>query len=201
MTETPRWFSGTKAGHSQWYIERFRQMAREGEDLAGEARMVDAMIAPGSRVLDAGCGPGRVGGELHRRGHRVIGVDVDPELIAAAEIDHPGPRWIVGDLTSLDLAERGEAEKLDAAVVAGNVMNFVAEGTQGLVLQRLRAHIRPDGPIIVGYGLDRGYTIERFDADITDARLKVDQRFATWDLRPFGPTSSFAVTVLRIPPD
>ncbi|MGV7591880.1 SAM-dependent methyltransferase, partial [Mycobacterium kansasii] len=27
---TPRWFTDTKEGHSEWYIERFRTMAREG---------------------------------------------------------------------------------------------------------------------------------------------------------------------------
>ncbi|HIV59299.1 MAG TPA: class I SAM-dependent methyltransferase, partial [Candidatus Stackebrandtia faecavium] len=81
MTDSPRWFTDTQPGHSQWYIERFRKMAAEGADLAGEARFMDALMAPGSDVLDAGCGPGRVGGQLHDRGHGVVGVDVDPELI------------------------------------------------------------------------------------------------------------------------
>jgi SAM-dependent methyltransferase len=66
-------------------------MAAEGADLGGEARLVDAMVAPGSRLLDAGCGTGRTAAVLHARGHRVVGVDADPVLIAAAEADHPGP--------------------------------------------------------------------------------------------------------------
>jgi len=79
-------------------------MAADGADLGGEARMLDAMVAPCSRLLDAGCGPGRVGAELAARGHIVVGVDVDPLLIAAAEADHPGPRWIVADLADFDLS-------------------------------------------------------------------------------------------------
>ena len=51
-----------RLGHSEWYVERFRRMAAEGDDLAGEARLVDAMLPPWARVLDAGCGTGRVGG-------------------------------------------------------------------------------------------------------------------------------------------
>ena len=84
---TSKWIELTRAnpGHSSWYIERFRSMAAAGDDLDGEARLVDAMAARQSRILDAGCGPGRVGAALADRGHSVVGVDVDPELIAAAE--------------------------------------------------------------------------------------------------------------------
>lgn len=202
MSDIPRWFSDTKEGHSQWYIERFRTMARDGIDLAGEARLIDAIVAPGSRILDAGCGPGRVGGELFKRGHDVVGVDVDPELIAAAAADQPGPTWLVGnlatlDLAHLDLANGAQSEKFDAAVVAGNVMTFVAEGTEADVLRHLNDHVRPDGPIVIGFGLDRGYALAEFDADIASAGLLVDQRFATWDLRPFTANSDFNVTILR----
>jgi SAM-dependent methyltransferase len=40
--------------------------------------------APGRRTLDIGCGEGRVGAELARRGHRVVGVDSSPGMVAAA---------------------------------------------------------------------------------------------------------------------
>jgi hypothetical protein len=39
--------------HSTWYVERFRTMAAEGKDIFGEARLVDAMLGRGGRVLDA----------------------------------------------------------------------------------------------------------------------------------------------------
>ncbi|MGZ4452222.1 MAG: class I SAM-dependent methyltransferase, partial [Nocardioides sp.] len=136
MGEPTRWMTDTKEGHSQWYVERFRTMAAEGRDLGGEARLVDAMLPPGSRVLDAGCGPGRVGAILRERGHTVVGVDADPVLIAAAEEDHPGPRWLVADLAELDLPAMGEPEPFAGAVLAGNVIVFVTPGTEAEVLRR-----------------------------------------------------------------
>ena len=94
-------------GHSAWYIKRFKEMAAEGQDLDGEARFVDAMVPRGSRILDAGCGPGRVGGRLAALGHQVVGVDLDPALIAEAEIQFPGVPWLTRDLSTLDLAGEG----------------------------------------------------------------------------------------------
>lgn len=191
----PRWFTETKEGHSQWYVERFRTMASEGADLAGEARLIDAIAAPGSRILDAGCGPGRVGSELHARGHVVVGADADPVLIGAAEEDHPGPRWVVADLSRLQLDE----EPFDIAVVAGNVMVFVAAGTESQVLARIGAHVRSGGRIVLGFALDRGYSLDRFDQDVEAVGLVLEQRFATWDLVPFSDGVDFAVSFLRVP--
>jgi len=199
MASTPRWFTQHQAGHSQWYIERFRRMAAEGADLAGEARLVDAMLPRGARVLDAGCGPGRVGAELAARGHDVVGVDVDPALIEAAKADHPGPVWLVSDLTELDLAAAGQPRLFDGAVCAGNVMPYLAPGTGSAALARIRAHLHPDAFAVIGFGLDRGYTLEEFDADLAAAGFTLEHRFATWDLRPWTPASTFAVSVLRSP--
>ncbi len=196
MSTAPRWFTETSEGHSDWYVQRFREMAAQGHDLAGEARLIDAMVAPGARVLDAGCGPGRLGGELHARGHEVVGVDVDPVLIAAAEEDHPGPTWLVGDLAELDLPARGVTGKFDAAVMAGNVICFVAPGTEPVVLAAVAKHLADDGIFVVGFGAGRTLTWEQFDEVVAEAGLRVRQRFATWDLQPWHDDADFAVSVL-----
>ena len=199
MSEPTRWVTETDPGHSQWYIERFRQMRAEGADLDGEARLLDAIVPPSSRLLDAGCGPGRVAAALSARGHQVVGVDADEELVDAAGRDHPGPRWIVADLATLDLAAHGEPEPFDAVVVAGNVMTFLAPGTERDVLARLASHVHPDGAVVVGFGTDRGYAVADFDGHSAAAGLVLEQRFATWDLRPWSGTSTFCVTILRKP--
>ena len=197
VAKPTRWVTETKQGHSEWYVERFRAMAAEGRDLGGEARLVDAMLPPGSRVLDAGCGPGRVGAVLHERGHTVVGVDADPVLIAAAEEDHPGQRWLTADLAELDLAAMGESEPFAGAVLAGNVIVFVAPGTEAEVLRRVAAHVVDDGFVVVGFHTDRELTLPAFDEAVAQAGLRLEHRFATWDLRAWTGDADFAVNVLR----
>jgi 2-polyprenyl-3-methyl-5-hydroxy-6-metoxy-1,4-benzoquinol methylase len=181
-------------GHSQWYIDRFRTLAAQGADLDGEARLVDALVSRGARILDAGCGPGRLGGYLARMGHQVVGVDLDPVLIAAAEQDHPGPQWLVGDLSELDLPERA----FDVIVCAGNVMAFCAPSTRPGILRRLRSHLSDKGRLVVGFGAGRGYTFDDFLEDAHNAGLNADLLLSTWDLRPFSPEDDFLVAVFSI---
>ncbi len=201
MREPTRWELQVRANpdHSRWYVERFRQMAARGADLAGEARLVDAMLGRGSRVLDAGCGPGRVGAELAVRGHTVVGVDVDTVLVEAAQADHPGPTWLVGDLAELDLPSRGIADPFDVVVCAGNVLTFLAPGTEVDVLRRMAAHLAPGGRVVTGFGAGRGYAFDAFFADAAAAGLRVDVALSTWDLRPFDAGSDFLVAVLSRP--
>lgn len=184
----------TNPGHSRWYIERFRAMAAEGADLVGEARLVDAMVARGARILDAGCGSGRHTAYLQAAGHDVLGVDADAELIAAARADHPEGRFAVADLSELDLADE---PPFDAILAAGNVLVFLAPGTESLVLQRFAAHLAPDGFVVTGFHTDRELSVADFDRAIEISGLRIEHRFATWDLRAWQPDANFVVTVLR----
>ncbi|KWX20882.1 SAM-dependent methyltransferase [Mycolicibacterium wolinskyi] len=199
MVEQSIWMRKVEAdpGHSQWYVERFRSLARAGEDLAGEARLIDAIAPRAARILDAGCGPGRLGGHLFEAGHDVVGVDVDPALIEAAEQDHPGPRWLVGDLAELDLPARGIAEPFDVILSAGNVMTFLAPSTRVEVLARLRAHLRSDGRAVIGFGAGREYAFDQFLDDADAAGFTPDLLLSTWDLRPFTDDADFLVAILR----
>lgn len=203
MVEQSRWVQKTldDPNHSNWYVERFRQKAADGEDLAGEARLIDAMVGRQAHILDAGCGPGRIGGYLHQAGHHVVGVDVDPVLIAAAEQDHPGPTWLVGDLAELDLNDRlgrdpNAVTTFDAIVSAGNVMTFLAPSTRVEVLRRLGQHLKPDGRLVTGFGLGRDYEPDEFFGDVDAADLNIEVKLSTWDLRPFDADSTFLVSVL-----
>jgi SAM-dependent methyltransferase len=199
VTEPSRWTRLTEENpqHSAAYIQRFKDLAAAGHDLVGEARLVDAMLPRGSRVLDAGSGTGRIAAHLAAVGHEVVGVDGDPVLVAAAAAEQPGPTFLVGDLAELDLPARGIPDPFDAMVCAGNVVTFLAPSTRRDVLRRLLAHLRPGGRAAIGFGAGRGYDFDDFLADARATGWTPDLLLATWDLRPFTPESDFLVALLR----
>ncbi|HJC68921.1 bifunctional 2-polyprenyl-6-hydroxyphenol methylase/3-demethylubiquinol 3-O-methyltransferase UbiG [Brachybacterium sp. EE-P12] len=182
--------------HAKGYAERWRRLEAAGKDILGEARLLDAMAERGARILDAGCGSGRLGGHLARAGHDVVGVDLDPHLIEVARAEHPGARWEVGNLAALDLRDEGGARLLfDLQVSAGNVLTFLAGAERRPALAALASHLAPQGRLVVGFGLDRGYALEDFTADAEVEGLVLVQRFSSWDLRP--ASDDFLVGVLE----
>lgn len=188
--------------HSRRYAERWRRMEAEGMDVDGEARLIDAMAQRGSRILDAGCGTGRVGGYLARSGHRVTGVDLDEHLIEVAGEDHPDGDWYVADLEHLDaaaLAALGESEPFDLVFSAGNVFGFLSPASRGDVLAHLHAALRDGGRAVVGFGAGRGYDFADFLDDAGRAGFTVQGRYSTWQLDPFPAEvaeAEFLVAVL-----
>jgi SAM-dependent methyltransferase len=199
MSETNRWLEiiNNDPDHSTRYIERFEKMASEGRDLNGEARCIDAMVGRGSRILDAGCGPGRVGGKLFELGHTVVGIDIDPVLIEAAQSNHPGPTWIVGDLATTDMTSAPAGGDFDCIVCAGNVMRFLAPDTRRDVLANFRRGLAADGRAVIGFGSGGGpYDFSDYLDDVAAVDLTIDLKRSTWDLRPFSEESEFLVTVL-----
>jgi SAM-dependent methyltransferase len=199
VTEPSMWTRMTTENpqHSAAYIQRFRDLAAAGQDLVGEARLVDAMLPRGARILDAGSGTGRIGGHLAAAGHTVVGVDGDPVLVEEARREQPAAAWLVGDLAELDLPAAGIAEPFDVVLCAGNVMTFLAESTRGEVLRRFRAHVADGGRAAIGFGAGRGYAFEDFLADAAAAGWTPDLLLSTWDLRPFTPDAEFLVAILR----
>src|SRR3954467_1923876 len=85
------------AHYARRYAERFRAMAARGDDVHGEATFVTGLAEPPARVLDAGCGTGRVAIRLAGLGYAVVGVDLDASMLREARAEAPVLDWRVGD--------------------------------------------------------------------------------------------------------
>jgi SAM-dependent methyltransferase len=200
-----RWEQTVTGDRWKVYADRFAQHHADGVDLSGEARFVDALVPRCAAVLDAGCGTGRVAAALAAAGHRAVGVDKDAGLLEIARERYPrevypGVKYLESDLLALDadlLAEHGAETAFDAIVVAGNVLVYVAPGTERDVLGRLVALTAPGGRIVTGFATDREYGVADLDADAEAVGLAREFRFATWHLDPFTAESDWSVTVLR----
>ena len=165
-------------------------MAAKGQSIHGEADFV-CRFEPAS-VLDAGCGTGRVGIDLSRRGIEVVGVDLDEAMLAAARAKAPDLAWIAADLREVDVGRT-----FDVVVMPGNVMIFLAPGTEPEVVANMARHVSPGGRLIAGFQLRRGYELSRYDADCVAAGLELDARYSTWEGAPWKPGDDYAVSVHR----
>lgn len=173
------------------YDATYERRAAAGENVHGEADFVQR-FAPAS-VLDAGCGTGRVGRELARRGVDVTGVDIDPDMLGTARRRAPEVEWLLGDLATVDLERT-----FDAIVMAGNVMIFLTPGTEAAVVANLARHLTPGGVLIAGFQLAAGQlSIDDYDAFAQAAGLTLAERWATWDCEPWPARGDYAVSAHR----
>src|SRR3990170_2814283 len=169
-----RWLQNRSVS-GEVYDATYERRAAAGENVHGEADFVER-FAPAS-VLDAGCGTGRVGRELARRGLDVVGVDLDPEMLATARQKAHGVDWRLADLATVDLGR-----SFDAVVMAGNVMIFLAPGSEPAVVSNMARHLKPGGLLIAGFQIVPGQlTVERYDAIAGLAGLALAERWSTWD--------------------
>ncbi|PSL38421.1 methyltransferase family protein [Labedella gwakjiensis] len=131
------------------------------------------------RVIDAGCGPGRIAGHLRRLGLDVSGVDLSPGMVAIARRTYPDVDFAVGSLGAL---ETGDAS-------SGGVLawySIIHTETDGLaaVFEEFARVVVPGGWVLLAFqiGGERvrlvrpyGHDVEldaiRHDVDVVESAL------------------------------
>ncbi len=189
------------------YGAHFARLMADGIDVEGEARLADVLAPRGASILDAGSGMGRVGAALVARGHHVVGVDFDPEILDQSRRTFPELPLVdsrLDELTPSKLSGAGHPTAYDLVVCVGNVMILLAPDTERTVLANLAALLAADGRLLVGFnlsgapsGFSREYPVAEFVADYESVGLALEHRFAAYDLRPFSDDSEYVVHVLR----
>jgi SAM-dependent methyltransferase len=192
-------------GTDSSYAQRFEQLIEQGQDIDGEARLVDVLAPRAAAILDAGSGMGRVAGALAVRGHDVTAVEKDPDLVTRSRVRYPDVPVVACDLLELTpalLEAAGRPASYDVVVLVGNVMVYLADDTEVRALRTLGALLAPDGRMLVGFHPRKGpahsrdYPVERFAEHVAEAGLVLESLHGSYDLRP--PSDEYVVAVLGV---
>jgi SAM-dependent methyltransferase len=110
-SDEPEYLTATRAGHDTVAADYAALAAGllDGNPfdravLALFADLVrDAAADRGGRVVEVGCGPGRITAHLTGLGLDVFGIDLSPAMIEQARLRHPDLEFRVGQMTALDV--------------------------------------------------------------------------------------------------
>jgi SAM-dependent methyltransferase len=123
----------------------------------------------------------------------VVGVDLDPDMLATARRAAPAVEWHLADLAIVDLAR-----SFDAIVLAGNVMIFLTPGSEGAVVENMARHLREDGLLVAGFQLMPGrLSLQHYDEIAANAGFALMERWSTWERGAYTDGDRYAVSVHR----
>ncbi|MFC3986977.1 class I SAM-dependent methyltransferase [Actinoplanes siamensis] len=105
----------------------------------GEPDLIGRTIPPGSRILELGCGTGRLANVLAARGHRVTGVDESPAMLGHLR----GVTAVQARIQDLDLPET-----FDVVLLPSNLLSTVDAAVRRLFLDACARHLDPAGTLL-----------------------------------------------------
>jgi SAM-dependent methyltransferase len=117
-------------------VEVYRRLPPDGE-----AELVHAAVPAGAAVLDLGCGVGRIAGPLAALGHRVVGVDESPAMLALLPA---GVESIRSRIEDLDLQAR-----FGGVLLASHLVNTPDPDARAALLGTAGRHLAPGGVLLV----------------------------------------------------
>lgn len=195
-----RWARITGDNAGPGYAKRIAELAATGEHMHGEADLCAALVQPPARILDAGCGTGRVALRLTELGYECEGTDFDPSMIAVAAESSNDIDWHIGDL-----AEFESEQPFDVVLCAGNVIPLLGEGMLATTARNVRELLGGDGLFVSGFGIDAAHLpagcditpLADFDAACAAAEMSLVERFSTWEGAPYSADTGYAVSIHR----
>jgi ubiquinone/menaquinone biosynthesis C-methylase UbiE len=105
-------------------------------------------VQPGARLLDVPCGDGRLSLELARRGHRMTGVDISPDFLAAAREGSQREgleiEWRLSEMRELPWESR-----FDGAFCAGSSFGFLGDEGDAAFLDSVARTLKPGARFVI----------------------------------------------------
>lgn len=155
--------------------------------LERQLAVVDLALEVPGEVVDLGCGEGALALELARRGHAVVGVDLDARALAHARsrsgeraASAAEPRFVEADASEFDLS----AQDL---VVSVGALHAFGDGPEALT--RLLAKVRASGSrhVLLGLGFHSPPFPAEYEAFLgTRAGIERTHAENVWDAEAAG---------------
>jgi len=130
---------------------------------AGEPELIHAASHPHARILELGCGAGRMTHELLWLGHEVLGVDNCPDMLQWVR----GAETVLSDIETLELPQQ-----FDTVVLASHFINVPDERRRRQLLDVCREHLAPNGVVLVQrYAPDLLHGQHHTESQLGDVRI------------------------------
>ena len=158
---------------------------------AAEVEFIARQLPPAEfpELLDVACGPGRHAAALVARGYRLLGVDVNPDAVARAQLAVPRG----AEFRALDMRELGSlAARFDGVTSLWHSFGYFDDAANERVLREMRERLRPGGRLVIDVynrahfaAMPRAETSERNGERIattrswSEKRLRVELRYAS----------------------
>jgi SAM-dependent methyltransferase len=119
-------------------------------------------LRPGARILDVPCGFGRHAVELARRGFRVTGVDISPELIAQAR-QAAAAKGVTVEFRCGDMRRLAYRRRFDAVLNLFTSFGYFGDAADLKLLERFYQALRPGGWVAL-HLINRDWVLRNFQA-------------------------------------
>lgn len=139
-----------QSGATEW-----RRLDEHWLEFHVQLHLLTAHLAPGSRVLDIGSGPGRYTVELARRGHRLVAGDLSPEQVRLAReaVATAGVADAVEAIELLDARDlrRFDDNSFDAVLSMGPFYHLQTPGERQQACAEASRVLRPGGLLFASF--------------------------------------------------
>jgi cyclopropane fatty-acyl-phospholipid synthase-like methyltransferase len=136
------WFTGD----DHYFHDGFLTDQRADDDAAEILGLLD--LAPGARILDAGCGDGRIVVRLASLGFKVVGIDQDPAQVRRAQV-LAAERGIQVDVNVGAIEEFSPAQRFDAGLLWFTTWGFGSAEENRAILAHVAALLVPGGRLVL----------------------------------------------------
>ena len=170
-----------------------------------------AYIGDGVKLMDVGCGNGRLAERLEKEGKHVEyhGVDASPELIAIATAHKSiwrrvAAEFSVADITSPDWSARLPAGSFDVAVALAVLHHVPSFELRCQVLRDIRARIKPGGMFVMtNWHFERNERLRRKivpwqQVGLDENDLEAGDALMTWERGGVGYRYCHLLTISEV---